>query len=84
MIIRMGELYRLAGGGSLAPGNTSWKWRWRWTGEHRPPKKGDWFLSGNPIEAYYMPNDSTGTYAHYIAEVVPEAETKCPTCGHQR
>ena len=27
------------------------------TGEKRPPKKGEWYLSGSIVEAYYAPND---------------------------
>jgi hypothetical protein len=30
-----------------------------WTGEKRPPKAGEWFLSGSIIEAYHMPNDGS-------------------------
>lgn len=28
-----------------------------WTGEFRPPKKGEWYLSGAIVEAYKAPND---------------------------
>ena len=38
------------------------------TGEFRCPKKGEWFLSGSPIEAYYAPNNLPTMY--YIAKLV--------------
>jgi hypothetical protein len=76
-------LYRIADSGSLAPGGASRRMRFRWNGEKREPQEGDWFLSGNPIGAYYMPNDGS-EIPHYIAEIVPANETRCPTCGHER
>lgn len=30
--------------------------------DFRPPKKGEWFLSGAKVEAYLAPNDLLGTY----------------------
>lgn len=77
-------LYRIAlDGGSLAPSGANRRMRFRWNGEARTPHAGEWFLSGSPIGAYYMPNDGSGI-EHYIAEIVPPSETKCPTCGHER
>lgn len=38
------------------------------TGEKRPPRKGEWFLSGALVEAYYAPNDLSTSY--YIAKLV--------------
>lgn len=32
------------------------------TGEKRPPRKGEWFLSGSFIEAYRAENDLTTAY----------------------
>jgi hypothetical protein len=32
------------------------------TGESRPPKKGEWFLSGSTVEGYFAPNDLTSEY----------------------
>ena len=32
------------------------------TGEKRPPRKGEWFLSGSFIEAYRAENDLTPSY----------------------
>lgn len=34
----------------------------KWTGEKRPPKKGEWYLSGAIIEAYQAKYDMTSTY----------------------
>ncbi len=39
-----------------------------WTGEKRPPKKGEWYLSGAEIEAYQARNDLSTSY--HIAKVV--------------
>ena len=39
-----------------------------WTGDKRPPKRGEWYLSGSLIEAYVAPNDLT--QPHYIARLV--------------
>ena len=39
-----------------------------WTGEKRPPKAGEWYLSGAKIEAYRAPNDFTSEY--HIARLV--------------
>lgn len=33
-----------------------------WTGDHRPPLKGEWYLSGSVIEAYRAPNDLSTPY----------------------
>ena len=40
------------------------------TGEKRPPKKGEWFLSGAIVEAYKARNDMTTPYQ--IAELMTE------------
>lgn len=34
----------------------------KWTGEKRPPKKGEWFLSGAIVEGYRAPNDLSSSY----------------------
>ena len=49
------------------------KLRARWTGEKRPPLKGEWFLSGNPVEAHLSYHD-LGTVYH-IAELVTVEST---------
>lgn len=43
-------------------------------GDFRPPKKGEWYLSGAVVEAYYAPNDLTTP--HLIANIVEVAETQ--------
>jgi hypothetical protein len=40
----------------------------QWTGEKRPPKAGEWFLSGAVIEAYLAAVDLTTSY--HIARLV--------------
>lgn len=40
----------------------------RITGEFRPPKKGEWYLSGAIPECYRAPNDLT--QSHYIVKIV--------------
>ena len=42
--------------------------RGRWTGEQRPPRAGEWYLSGALIEAYRAPSDLSAPYP--IAELV--------------
>lgn len=32
------------------------------TGQRRPPEKGEWYLSGAPVEAFRAPNDLTDTF----------------------
>ena len=39
-----------------------------YTGEKRPPKKGEWYLSGAIPAAYQAPNDLTSVY--HIARLV--------------
>lgn len=39
-----------------------------YTGEFRPPKSGEWYLSGSPIEAYRAPNNLTTAF--HIAKIV--------------
>lgn len=51
------------------------------TGEFRPPKRGEYYLSGAIPTAYYAPNDLT--QAFYIMRRATHEETHCPTC-HQR
>lgn len=38
------------------------------TGDHRRPKRGEWYLSGAIVEAYQAPNDLTTT--QHIARLV--------------
>lgn len=44
-----------------------------WTGEMRPPRKGEWYLSGATIAAYQAPNDLTTPY--HIARVQAYSRT---------
>ena len=39
-----------------------------YTGEKRPPKQGEWYLSGAIVEAYRAPNDLSTPY--HIAKLV--------------
>jgi hypothetical protein len=43
---------------------------YRWTGEHRPPRKGEWYLSGAIIEAYRAERNLAQSYA--IAKPITE------------
>lgn len=43
-----------------------------WTGEMRPPRKGEWYLSGAIVEAYRAPNDLSTPY--HIAKLVKVEE----------
>lgn len=43
--------------------------RARWTGEFRAPRKGEWFLSGAIVEAYFAPTDGIKSEYH-IARLV--------------
>lgn len=40
------------------------------TGEFRPPKKDEYYLSGGPPQAWQAPNDLTDTF--YILRKVPD------------
>lgn len=44
------------------------------TNEKRPPKAGEWFLSGNPVEAYRTRNDLSMVYR--IARLVRVVTTR--------
>jgi len=68
--LRMAGRYR-------GPGRNRYKW-YRWTGEKRPPKEGEYFLSGSVIEAYRAAKD--GTTPCCIAVEVP-ASGPCRCCG---
>ena len=43
------------------------KWVVRPTGEFRPPRRGEWFLSGAIVEGYQAPNDLSMSY--HIAKI---------------
>ena len=46
----------------------------KWSGEKRPPKKGQWYLSGAVIEAYQAKRDLDAPYP--IAEIYSTREVK--------
>lgn len=48
------------------------------TGEFRPPKRGEWYLSGAIGEAYQAPNDLSTAYN--ILRIVG-VQARCPACG---
>lgn len=74
------DIYRPAVDSRVVNGRLMHKKRFRWNGEKRPPRKGEWFLSGSLIEAYYSPSDMTEHgYPHFIA--VETDERCCPRCG---
>lgn len=49
------------------------------TGEFRPPKKGEWYLSGATVEAYYAPNDLSTPY-HIARLVERKTGQRCDAC----
>ena len=53
-----------------------------WTGEKRPPKKGEFYLSG-AIPQVYMALGDLG-YSYHIMRPATEDEKRCPTCGQIR
>jgi hypothetical protein len=55
--LQRGKLYPLAEGWSTRPGIKA-----VYTGEKRPPKAGEWYLSGAIIGAYQAKNDMTTPY----------------------
>jgi hypothetical protein len=50
-------------------GNMSNRIMAQYIGEFRPPKKGEWYLSGSQIEAYQCCSDSFTT-SYHIARIV--------------
>lgn len=52
--------------------------RAEYTGELRPPKAGEWYLSGAVIEGYRAPNDLTQSY-HIASLVRVRTETAVTT-----
>lgn len=64
--LKVGETYPIAPGENvfLKDGHNISTSRVRATGEKRCPKKGEWFLSGSKIAAYYSLTDMTGQEYH--------------------
>lgn len=59
------------------PGEGWGKMRYQWTGEKRPPKAGEYYLSGSVITAYKSLGDMS--YPYHIAKAVDPKP--CPCCG---
>jgi hypothetical protein len=51
----------------------------RATGEHRPPRRGEWYISGAVVEGYQAPGNYADYLPFHIAE--PVGLVKCPHCG---
>lgn len=47
-------------------------------GEKRPPKRGEWYLSGAIVEAYYAPNDLSTPF--HIAALVNDPPPDVAAC----
>lgn len=79
-IVDRAPLMRLLVSNDAAP-KQNWmatsNYKARWTGEHRCPRKGEWYLSGSYIECYYAPNDLSSPY--HIAEICEVEEVKTLT-----
>lgn len=81
-MINRTDIYSPAADSRVVNGRETHKKRFKWNGEKRPPRKGEWFLSGSRIEAYYSPNDMTeGGYPHFIA--VETDQRCCAQCGQR-
>lgn len=48
----------------------TYSYRAKWTGEKRPPKEGEWYLSGAIIEAYRAPINFPSNTEFHIAKIV--------------
>jgi hypothetical protein len=51
------------------------------TGEYRPPRAGEYYLSGAVPTAYRAPNDLSDHF--YIMRPATPAESRCPCCGQE-
>lgn len=54
--------------GTIREGNVARNVAAQWTGEKRPPRKGEWYLSGSYVEAWRAPNDLSEVF--HIARLV--------------
>jgi hypothetical protein len=66
--------------GDFTPGGFALHFRAEPTGEHRPPRAGEWYLSGAITAAYHAMGDLSTAY--HIArivrvEIVPATVRKC-------
>lgn len=66
--LKVGELYPVADGESVPAGWEPKTTRVRATAEKRPPRTGEWYLSGAIIEGYHAPYDMRDE--HRIGELV--------------
>lgn len=65
--VTAGNLYPVAPFETV-PGGDRQVYRARATGEHRPPRKGEWYLSGARVEGYKAPGNMSTAY--HICELV--------------
>jgi hypothetical protein len=63
------------GGGAVVKGGLRRQIKATWTGEKRPPKAGEWYLSGAIIGAYRAPNDLSTPF-HIARLAVTETRTE--------
>jgi len=70
-----GPLHSLGMGPSVRDGKRAI--RAKYTGQKRPPRKGEWYLSGSTPTAWRAPNDLTTPY--HIARLVLIEETVVET-----
>lgn len=67
------------------PGEREWgrdaNIRYVGTGQRRPPRKGEYYLSGAIVIAYRAPNDLETPFE--IAREATKVETHCPCCGQR-
>ena len=54
------------------------------TGEFRPVKAREFYLSGAIPEVYQAGNATLYPSSYYIMREASKDETHCPTCGHHR
>jgi hypothetical protein len=59
-VVKRGNLYPIADGEPIPGDGKRHLTRAEWTGEHRPPRRGEWFLSGAIPEAYLARHDQYG------------------------
>jgi hypothetical protein len=76
--MKKGTIFPLAEYGSLAPNPPTPPQFFEATGEIRPAKVGEWFISGAIPEAYYCVHDHDKDERNHIAvpTVAPEKEIK--------
>lgn len=68
--------------GNIFPGEGYPRRYYIWTGEKRPPKAGEYYLSGAVPTVYRTNNDLS--YPYHIMRPATEEELQCPCCGQRR